>query len=128
MLLWPLFRKAPAPVLLIVGLVFAALGLYMRQHVRVDFPWLVAFGFIPHNFVSSDYFPLLPNFGYFLVGAAAGKLLYKDKVSLLPNVNERNILIRFFTFFGKNSLLIYLLHQPILAGLVGLWVFISGGM
>ena len=128
MLLWPLFRKAPAPVLLIVGLVFAALGLYMRQHVRVDFPWLVAFGFIPHNFVSSDYFPLLPNFGYFLVGAAAGKLLYKDKVSLLPNVNERNILVRFFTFFGKNSLLIYLLHQPILAGLVGLWVFISGGM
>jgi uncharacterized membrane protein len=127
MILWPLFRKAPAPAVLILGLIFAAWGLYMRHHVRVDFPWLIAFGFIPHHFVSSDYFPLLPNFGYFLMGAFLGKVLYKDKVSLLPGVNERHFLVRFFTFFGKNSLLIYLLHQPILAGLVGLWVLISGG-
>lgn len=124
MLLWPFFRKVPAPALLILGIALAALGLYMRHHVRVDFPWLLGLGLIPRRFVSSDYFPLLPNFGYFLVGASLGRFLYKDKKTLLPGVNENNPIIRFFSFFGKNSLLIYLLHQPVLAGLVGLWILI----
>lgn len=124
MLLWLLFRKLPTPVLLILGLIFAAVGLYLRHHVYVDFPWLFFLGFVTRTFSSSDFFPLLPNFGYFLIGAALGRTLYKNKVSLLPKVNEANPVIRFFSFFGKNSLLIYLLHQPILAGLVGLWILL----
>ena len=124
MILWPLLRKSPAPLLLGLGLVLIVLGLYIRRYVRVDFPWLLALGFLPRGFVSSDYFPLLPNFGYFLVGTFLGKAFYKDKVSLLPNINEKNPIIRFFSFFGKNSLLIYLLHQPILTALVGLWLMI----
>ena len=124
MLLWILFRKLPTPALLILGLIFAAVGLYLRHHVYVDFPWLFFLGFVTRTFSSSDFFPLLPNLGYFLIGAALGRTLYKNKVSLLPKANEANPVIRFFSFFGKNSLLIYLLHQPILAGLVGLWVLL----
>lgn len=81
-------------------------------------------GFVTRGFASSDFFPLLPNLGYFLIGASLGRILYQEKHTLLPNVNENNPIIRFFSFFGKNSLLIYLLHQPILAGLVGLWLLI----
>jgi uncharacterized membrane protein len=33
---------------------------------------------------TADYFPLLPFIGYFLLGAAAGHILYKNKKSLLP--------------------------------------------
>ena len=125
MILWPLLRNSPAPLLLALGLVLIALGLYLRRYLQVDFPWLLALGFLPRGFVSADYFPLLPNFGYFLVGTYLGKTFYKDKVSLLPNVNTQRPVIRFFSFFGKHSLLIYLLHQPILIGLVGLWLMIS---
>lgn len=124
MLLWILFRKLPTPVLLILGVVFAAVGLYLRHHVYVEFPWLIFLGFVTRSFASSDFFPLLPNFGYFLIGASLGRTLYKDKHTRLPKVNERNPIIRFFSFFGKNSLLIYLLHQPILAGLIGLWTLL----
>lgn len=124
MLLWLLFRKLPTPALLIIGLIWAAWGLYLRNALSVDHPWFLIFGLVPHGFVSSDYFPLFPNFGYFLIGASLGRTFYKNKVSLLPNINEKNPMIRFFSFFGKNSLLIYLLHQPILAGLVGLWLML----
>lgn len=124
MLLWPLCKKLPTPVLLVLGIAFAAVGLYLRHNVYVDFSWLTPLGFVTRGFASSDFFPLLPNLGYFLVGASLGRILYQDKRTLLPNVNENNHIIRFFSFFGKNSLLIYLLHQPILAGLVGLWLLI----
>lgn len=125
MLLWLLFRKLPTPVLLVLGLVMAAVGLHLRDAMSVDHPWLILFGLVPHGFVSSDYFPLLPNFGYFLIGASLGRTLYKNKVSLLPKVNENNFFIRIFSFIGRNSLLIYLLHQPILAGVVGLWTMLT---
>lgn len=125
MLLWPLFRKLPSSVLLIFGIIMAAAGLYMRHNVWVDFPWLIPLGFVPRTFASSDFFPLLPNLGYFLIGAAAGRTFYAQKVSLLPKVNANNPVIRFFSFFGKHSLIIYLLHQPILAALVSLWVMIA---
>lgn len=125
MLLWPLLKKLSPPALLIIGLVLATVGLYMRHNVWVDFPWLIPLGFVPRTFVSSDYFPLLPNLGYFMIGAAAGKRFYAAKTSLLPQVDPQNPVIRFFSFFGKNSLLIYLLHQPILAALVSLWVMLT---
>lgn len=126
MLLWPLFKKLPTPALLVLGIVMAAVGLYLKEHVRVDFPWLIPFGVVCRGFVSSDYFPLLPNLGYFLIGATAGRVFYRNKQSLLPRVNAENPIIRFFGFIGKNSLIFYLLHQPVLAGAVGLWIMLSG--
>jgi uncharacterized membrane protein len=69
------------------------------------------------GFASSDYFPILPNLGYFLVGAAIGKTLYRKKETLLPMVNPRNPILRCLQFFGRHSLWIYLLHQPILSGI-----------
>lgn len=125
MLLWPLFRKLPPMALLAVGLLLIAVGSYLSGHVRADFPWLVPLGVIPRNFASSDYFPLLPNLGYFLLGAALGKRFYRAKTTLLPKVNDQNSVIRFFCFLGKHSLSVYLLHQPILAGLISGWVLLT---
>lgn len=126
MLLWPLFRKLPTPALLVLGIGMAAVGLYLKTYVRVDFPWLIPLGFVSRGFASSDYFPLLPNLGYFLIGAAAGRTFYKEKQTLLPRVNTDRPVIRFLSFIGKNSLIFYLLHQPVFAGAVGLYVILSG--
>ncbi len=125
MLLWPLFRKLPSPVLLVLGIVMAVGGLYLKNNVRVDFPWLIPFGVPSYSFASSDYFPLLPNLGYFLIGSVLGRKLYPARRTLFPRVNDRNPLIRFFGFFGEHSLLIYLLHQPVLAALISLWTFLE---
>ena len=117
MLLWPLFSRLPRWLLIVAGVAMAAVGLWLNNSVLVTFPWLVPLGFLYPGFSSGDYFPLLPHLGFFLLGGALGKSLYREKKSLFPRVNARNPFLRFLQFCGKQSLWIYLLHQPILTGL-----------
>ena len=117
MLLWPLFRRLPHWGLALSGIALVLLGFYIRTLPRTESYFLMPFGIPWISFSSSDYFPLLPYFGFFLLGSALGKSVYRKKESLLPNVNSENIIIRFFLLCGKHSLWIYLLHQPILSGI-----------
>lgn len=118
MLLWPLFKRLPVWALGLLGLGLTVLGLWISGNVVVDFPWLIPLGLVPEDFASSDYFPLLSNLGFFLVGAFLGKTLYRKKETLLPRVNPANPVLAFFTLLGKWSLPVYLLHQPIITGLL----------
>lgn len=68
-------------------------------------------------FVSSDYFPLIPWFFLYLTGYFLWKLLsrwdkavdfLREPLPLLLPVQ------RFFAWIGRHSLLLYLLHQPLL--------------
>lgn len=113
MLLWPLVRKCPGWVLLLLGSVLVLLGKYLNS-VYLETIWLIPLGIVPRSFVSSDYFPLILNFGIFLWGAGLGRYFYRNKTTLFPK--GKDILpIRFFSFCGRHSLLIYMLHQPVLA-------------
>lgn len=118
MLLWPLFKRLPVWALGLLGLGLTVLGLWISGNVVVDFPWLIPLGLVPGDFASSDYFPLLSNLGFFLVGAFLGKTLYRKKETLLPRVNPANPVLAFLTRLGKWSLPVYLLHQPIITGLL----------
>ena len=118
MLLWPLFKRLPVWALGLLGLGLTVLGLWISGNVVVDFPWLIPLGLVPEDFASSDYFPLLSNLGFFLVGAFLGKTLYRKKETLLPRVNPANPVLAFFTRLGKWSLPVYLLHQPVITGLL----------
>lgn len=115
MLLWPVFRRCPTWLLGVLGAVLATAGLYLRGPVTVRFPWLVPLGFRFPGFASSDYFPLLPNLGFFLLGAVLGRTVYRDRRTLFPNVSDRLPPVRFLSFCGRQSLWIYLLHQPVLS-------------
>jgi len=117
MLLWPLFRKLPPWALAALGLIMVVIGLILDRIPGTDVYWLMPFGVPWYTFASSDYFPLLPNLGFFLLGALLGKTLYREKKSLLPQVNESNPVISFLRLCGRHSLWIYLLHQPILSGI-----------
>ncbi len=116
MLLWQPLQRLRVWVLVVLGVGLATAGQILRYQV-FDFPWLVILGFVFPGFSSSDYFPLMPNLGYFLLGAALGRTLYRKKRSLLPHAPVNSLPIRFFTFCGRHSLLIYLLHQPVLSGI-----------
>lgn len=116
MVLWPVFRKLPAAFLAVIGIVMVALGLWFDASVTVSFPWLIPIGITYPGFITSDYFPLLPNLGFFLLGSFIGKTIYKNKESLLSGIDSKNPVLRFLQNCGKYSLWIYLLHQPVLAG------------
>ena len=116
MILWPLFKKLPWWALLVCGLALTWLGFYLRQLPPVHSYWPMIFGVPWEGFASSDYFPLLPYLGFFLLGSVLGKTLYRKKESLLPKVNDKNIILRFFAGCGRHSLWLYLLHQPVLSG------------
>ena len=117
MVLWWAFKRLPTWLLAVLGIAIVAAGLYLDDVYLVDYPWLIPLGFLYRGFVSADYFPLLPHFGFFLLGAVLGRTIYRKRETLLPMISERNIVVRAFCFCGKHSLWFYLLHQPILAGI-----------
>ena len=121
MLLWPLFKKLPTWALAVLAAVTVAAGLYIDfADIRTDLRFLFPLGILYPGFSSGDYFPLLPCLGWFLLGAVLGRTVYRKKQTLLPKVSEQNPILRFFCFCGRQSLPIYLAHQPILSGILTL--------
>lgn len=117
MLLWAVLHRLPTSALGIAGAVMVVLGLLLRGRV-FSFPYLMPLGLVPEGFASSDYFPLLPNLGFFLLGAVLGRCLYREKKTRFPSVNPNNPAVKCFAAMGRYSLQIYLLHQPILAAVL----------
>ncbi|MBE6914343.1 MAG: DUF1624 domain-containing protein [Ruminococcaceae bacterium] len=96
----------------LVCVVLFALSEWVTSSVWVDINFLYPFGFRTREFYSSDYYPLLPWGFLFLIGACFGKYIEKHA--------DHPLLQRSFsaalTFVGRHSLLIYVLHQPLLYG------------
>lgn len=66
-----------------------------------------------------DYFPLLPWFGICLLGIVIGDWLYsgEERRFRMPDLSKYAP-VRLVQWFGKNSLYIYLVHQPVIAGVM----------
>ena len=125
MLVYPAFKKLPPAALALLGLAIAITG-YAIRGVVVPQHWLFPLGLTYEGFTSSDYFPLFPQLGYFLIGAAIGKTAYREKRTLLPGSFQKTGIARFFCWCGRQSLFIYLLHQPIVYGLLELVLLLRG--
>ena len=116
MMLWHWLRRLPEWCIALLGLVLTAAGLVLGQ-IYLDVGWVgIPLGLCPVWFSSSDYFPLLPNLGFFLLGAELGRMLYPNKKSRLPECWGEAPPVRLLRAMGRRSLWIYLLHQPVLAG------------
>ena len=84
--------------------------------------WLFPLGWTYPGFYSADYFPLFPWLFVFLVGSWAGYYVADKK---LPARFYDRKGVPFFSWLGKKALIIYIIHQPILYGLVMLIKLIS---
>lgn len=73
-------------------------------------------GFQEAGFFSTDYFSLLPWFFLFLTGYFLYRLLHERGV--LSILSGEGRALRLFAVPGRHSLLIYLLHQPVLYGIL----------
>ena len=101
--------------LLCAVLVIAA-GIYV-DGIIVDHPWLIWLGLKQSGRAMVDFYPLLPWFGVALIGIFAGKGLYHEGVLKFTLPNLSNIApVRGLRFLGRHSLLIYLVHQPLIIG------------
>ena len=67
-------------------------------------------GFPQPGFSSSDYFPILPWVFLFFTGYFFNGLVSK----YLPKVKLLRLRVPMLSFCGRNSLIIYLLHQPVI--------------
>ncbi len=117
MILWPLFRKLPRWALAVLGLGMVVLGFWF-QSFHVEPPFLFPLGLRVSTFSSGDYFPLFPHLGWFFLGAVLGKTAYKEKKTRFPGVDADHPVVSFLCLCGRQSLWIYLLHQPIVYGVL----------
>jgi len=72
-----------------------------------------------------DYFPLMPWFGICLLGIVIGDILYcgDERGFRMPNI-EKYKPVKLFSWAGQHSLAIYLIHQPIIAGTISIFVLL----
>ena len=87
--------------------------------VRVEARWLFPLGLRYDGFYSSDYYPLLPWALLFLTGTLLGRL-YESAPQDFDYAALRRNYPAALTFCGRHSLLIYLVHQPVLYGVTWL--------
>lgn len=109
-MLAPFFRNF-GKANLFLGLLLLAAGFFLNT-ISLQTSWLLWLGFPPENFQTFDYFPLLPWFGVFLIGIFSGEKFYKKFL------NSKNYSSNPLCFLGRNSLAIYVAHQPLLIALL----------
>ncbi len=81
--------------------------------------WLVPLGIEPPDYQYLDYFPFPHWFAVFLVGVFLGTVLYQGGERRWPLPNFDTVFpFSFLQFLGRHSLVIYVIHQPILIGLL----------
>lgn len=115
--LQPLFMILRTWNIPIGSLVFIA-GMQLGTLI-VPSPLLFPFGIRSPGFSSLDYYPLLPWFGAILIGMGAGSICYVPARHPFLRPLARIAYPSWLLWCGRHSLLLYLLHQPML--LVVLW-------
>ena len=76
--------------------------------------WLLPLGIHPATFWSVDYEPIFPWFGMVLIGMGIGEYLYPEGVRRFTLPSLPQAAVQLLAFPGRHSLLIYLVHQPII--------------
>ncbi|MDD4136680.1 MAG: heparan-alpha-glucosaminide N-acetyltransferase [Methanoregula sp.] len=104
------FRFGKLNVLL--GLVCIPAG-FLISHVSGP-AFLIPLGIMPAGFTSVDYTPLLPWFGVVLVGLGLGEFLYAGGVRQFSLKPLSDYIVTPLSFLGRHSLVIYLVHQPVI--------------
>jgi uncharacterized membrane protein len=101
----------PAPVVYAVLFVCSAL---VVNRVYIGGGYLWAFGWHDSSFLSYDYFPIFPWLFLFLIGTWAGGRIARGEAPLW----FYGARLPLFAAVGRRTLIIYLLHQPVIYGAV----------
>ena len=81
---------------------------------------LIPVGFPSRGYYSADYYPLIPWFGYYLIGQGIGYTL--SRWSRLSYLDWRISHISLLLYLGRHALIVYILHVPILYVMMWVWI------
>ena len=122
----PLLKKIPPAAGLAVSAVLFALTYHLDERwlgfggLRLALPdawyanyFTAFFGFLPFDFYSTDYFGLLPWLFLFWAGYYLHKAVGRRRMEPL-----RRPVCPALGWMGRHSLLLYLLHQPVIYGVL----------
>ncbi len=104
--------------LVLGALIFAAGQYVLAQDLYSQSFWLLPFGVVPEGVVMPDYRPLLPWFGVVLIGLFFGNVVYGDGRRPAVLTDKAPVPARPLLPLGRNSLFVYLIHQPIIIALL----------
>lgn len=104
----------------VAAVVFAAA--WGPRFPALDPLWLVWTGLAENRPMMGDYVPLIPWAAPALAGIACARALRIDRWRVRPLSRGLHLM----TFPGRHSLIIYLVHQPILFGLFNAWFWLTG--
>jgi len=114
--LWDKIPRKVAPLLYVALTILSSLArvnLSPSSDNLVIRDMLSVLGWMQPGFVSFDYQPILPWIFVFLFGTWAGELIRENKFPQWFYTKK----VPFFPLVGRNALLVYVLHQPILFGI-----------
>lgn len=111
-----LFLRLPAPVIAAAAAAIMAASYHLPSEA-FNAPLLRFLGLATLPAETLDFEPLFPWVGPFLLGLAAAKLAARLNLLRLLDLRATRTL-EALALPGQHSLLIYLLHQPILLGLI----------
>jgi len=93
----------------------------IAHHAFFDSRWTNWVGLVTHKPITEDYVPLLPWLGAMAFGVAAGQWLLRLRPAVLSASLPRAL--HPLAVLGRWSLSFYMLHQPILIGLLLAWMY-----
>jgi uncharacterized membrane protein len=113
------FARLPPIIILIAGVGVLWAGNTVTLPA-LDHPAWLWTGLQPTAPISSDYVPIFPWAGLMLLGLAAGRLLTRRTAALetIAAIEPDSAPARALIWLGRKSLLIYMVHQPILIGIL----------
>ncbi len=114
-----LFVRLPTIVIFVAALLVLALPNYYRSSI-FDAPWFWWIGLAENLPRANDYVPVFPWTGAVLLGLAIGKYFLASSLAprLATLTDAERQPARALAFLGKHSLAYYLIHQPVLFGLL----------
>jgi uncharacterized membrane protein len=109
---------------LAIGLKFVAPAMIQAVPALevLNTPWLNWLGLITRKPLTEDYVPLLPWLGVMWWGVVAGRWTIRQRPRWLGGGAPARGGLRALVLMGRWSLSYYLLHQPVLMGLIWLGI------
>lgn len=120
-------KKGEVTILILAGVILYSDQLFRGIGTHIGSYALLPLGFLPDRFVGmGDYLPIIPWLGFFFIGILVGRIGYADKRSLFLKTPSwiRRLCVP-VEWIGRNSLLVYLLHQPIILSVLYLLGYIK---
>lgn len=130
-------------IILIVGIVFTTSGVRISGRLikwgeyssYVGYDYKKEFAKDPYGYLKAmlgvkssinDWWPIFPYTGVVYIGIFVGKVLYSEKKkSIVPKLYFKGL--KPFCFIGSHTIYIYLLHQPIIVGILFIIFSSMGG-